>query len=111
MNLARRVKCAGGKWNAQEKVWEIPYGEVKTLGLTPLVLGIRPEHVKITQEPHEDSFEVNVSVVEYLGAETLVTFELSEDVSALASPNGFFPVKMGEKHRRASEPVPPVRWI
>ena len=70
---------------------------IKTLRLTPLVLGIRPEHIKITTEPHENSFEVKVTVVEYLGAETLVTFELSEDVSALAAANGFYPVKMGEK--------------
>jgi multiple sugar transport system ATP-binding protein len=71
--------------------------KVKTIGLTPLVLGIRPEHIKITPERHEKSVEVNVSVVEYLGAETLVTFELSDEDSALASPTGFYPVKMGEK--------------
>ena len=34
IHLARLVKEAGGKWNAQEKAWEVPYGEVKTLGLT-----------------------------------------------------------------------------
>lgn len=32
-NLGILVKQAGGKWNAQEKVWELKYGEVKTLGL------------------------------------------------------------------------------
>lgn len=71
--------------------------KIKALGLVPLVLGIRPEHIKISQEPHENSFEVKLSVVEYLGAETLVTFELTEDVSALVQTNGFYPVKMGEK--------------
>jgi hypothetical protein len=34
INLASLVKHAGGKWNAQEKVWEAPYGEIKMLGLT-----------------------------------------------------------------------------
>lgn len=34
INLARLVKQAGGKWNTKEKVWEICYGEVKSLGLT-----------------------------------------------------------------------------
>jgi ABC-type sugar transport system ATPase subunit len=71
--------------------------KIKNSDSTQLVLGIRPEHIKITPEPHEKSFEVEVSVVEYLGAETLVTFELSEGISALASPTGFYPVKMGEK--------------
>ena len=71
--------------------------KVKSYDSTQLVLGIRPEHIKITPEHHEKSFEVNVSVVEYLGPETLVTIELSEGVSALAAPTGFYPVKMGEK--------------
>ncbi|NVM17576.1 MAG: sn-glycerol-3-phosphate ABC transporter ATP-binding protein UgpC [Candidatus Lokiarchaeota archaeon] len=71
--------------------------KIKNLDSAPLVLGIRPEHIKITPEPHEKSFEVNVSVVEYLGPETLVTIDLSEGVSALAAPTGFYPVKMGEK--------------
>jgi hypothetical protein len=34
INLASLVKHAGGKWNAQEKPWEAPYGEIKMLGLT-----------------------------------------------------------------------------
>jgi multiple sugar transport system ATP-binding protein len=71
--------------------------KINSMGKTPLILGIRPEHIKITPESHEKSFEVDVSVVEYLGAETLVTFELSDDISALAAPTGFYPVKMGEK--------------
>ena len=71
--------------------------KIKKSNSTQLILGIRPEHIKITPEHHEKSIEVDVSVVEYLGAETLVTFELSEGVSAIASPTGFYPVKMGEK--------------
>ena len=71
--------------------------KIKNSSSKPLVLGIRPEHIKITPEHHEKSFEVEVSVVEYLGAETLVTFELSEGSSAIASPTGFYSVKMGEK--------------
>ncbi len=71
--------------------------KIKKSNSTQLTLGIRPEHIKITPEPHEKSFEVEVSVVEYLGAETLVTFKLSKSVSAIASPTGFYQVKMGEK--------------
>lgn len=32
--LRRLVKNAGGRWNSEERVWELPYGEVKQLGLT-----------------------------------------------------------------------------
>ena len=71
--------------------------KIKKSNSTQLVLGIRPEHIKITPEHHEKSYEVEVSVVEYLGAETLITFELSGGVTAIASPTGFYPVKMGEK--------------
>ena len=31
--LRRLVKSAGGRWDKEEKVWELPYREVKDLGL------------------------------------------------------------------------------
>lgn len=31
--LRRLVKAAGGRWNKEEKAWELPYGEVLALGL------------------------------------------------------------------------------
>jgi len=71
--------------------------KIKNSDLNQLVLGIRPEHIKITPEHHEKSFEVELSVVEYLGAETLVRFELSEGVNAIAASTGFYQVKMGER--------------
>ncbi len=33
-DLARRVKRAGGRWDAEQKVWHLPYRTVKRLGLT-----------------------------------------------------------------------------
>lgn len=33
VELQRKVKAAGGKWNYNRKVWEIRYGEVVRLGL------------------------------------------------------------------------------
>lgn len=36
--LRKLVKNAGGKWNAQERVWQLPYGEVKQLGLTKRIV-------------------------------------------------------------------------
>jgi hypothetical protein len=32
-DLARRIKSSGGKWNKEGKVWEIPFGKAKELGL------------------------------------------------------------------------------
>lgn len=32
--LRKLVKHAGGKWNGEDRVWELPYAEVKQLGLT-----------------------------------------------------------------------------
>ena len=36
--LRKLVRNAGGKWNAQERVWELQYGEVKQLGLTKRIV-------------------------------------------------------------------------
>jgi hypothetical protein len=33
VHLGRLVKAAGGKWNPQKRVWELPYREVQALGL------------------------------------------------------------------------------
>jgi hypothetical protein len=34
VHYASMVKGSGGKWNPEKKLWEVPYGAVKTLGLT-----------------------------------------------------------------------------
>jgi len=34
VDLQRRGKTAGGKWNPGRRVWEIRYGQVVSLGLT-----------------------------------------------------------------------------
>jgi len=33
VHLGRLVKAAGGKWNRQKRVWELPYREVQAPGL------------------------------------------------------------------------------
>jgi hypothetical protein len=33
INLGRLVKAAGGQWNKAQKVWILPYGQIKALGL------------------------------------------------------------------------------
>ncbi|MBI1880120.1 MAG: hypothetical protein HYR94_18185 [Chloroflexi bacterium] len=38
-DLARQVKQAGGVWKSQEKVWELPLGEVMALGLEDRIVG------------------------------------------------------------------------
>lgn len=35
----QQVKAAGGKWNSRQLVWELPYGQVQTLGLTNRIVG------------------------------------------------------------------------
>ena len=36
--LRKLVRNASDKWNAQERVWELQYGEVKQLGLTQRIV-------------------------------------------------------------------------
>jgi hypothetical protein len=37
--IAKRVKQAGGKWNAQNRVWELRYDQVVKLGLEKRIVG------------------------------------------------------------------------
>lgn len=39
VELGRRVKQAGGKWNRGEKVWELRYDQVVKLGLEDRMIG------------------------------------------------------------------------
>ncbi len=36
--VRQQVKAAGGKWNPREVVWQLPYGQVVTLGLTDRIV-------------------------------------------------------------------------
>ncbi len=38
VELQDGVKAAGGKWNAQEQAWKLPYGEILELGLTDYMM-------------------------------------------------------------------------
>lgn len=38
MHLRRVVKAAGGRWNPDKKLWELPYKSVRELGLEKRVV-------------------------------------------------------------------------
>lgn len=38
IELGRRVKAAGGKWDRTKQAWELPYQEVLRLGLTNRII-------------------------------------------------------------------------
>ena len=40
VNLRKRVKTAGGKWNPKRQVWELPYKEVLELGLKKRIVDV-----------------------------------------------------------------------
>ena len=40
-NLRKIVKGAGGRWNKDKKLWELPYTEVKQLGFTSRMVSER----------------------------------------------------------------------
>lgn len=62
-----------------------------------IILGIRPEHINITPTPHEGSYTVEITVLEFLGAETMITFEFSDGINGMVSAAGFYDAKMGDK--------------
>ncbi|TFF84226.1 MAG: ABC transporter ATP-binding protein [Promethearchaeota archaeon] len=70
--------------------------KVKEGETTRVILGIRPEHIKISPESFENSYEVKVTVVEFLGAETIVTFEFPDGISGMVSASGYYDARMGD---------------
>jgi multiple sugar transport system ATP-binding protein len=61
-----------------------------------IILGIRPEHIKITPNPHEGSYNIIITVIEFLGAETMITFEFLDGLGGMVSSPGFYEAKMGD---------------
>ena len=71
--------------------------KLKSVGDHDVILGIRPEHIKITPNPHDQAYEIDISVVEFLGAETIVTIEFPDGISGMITAPGFYGAKMGDK--------------
>ncbi|MFX1500806.1 MAG: ABC transporter ATP-binding protein [Promethearchaeota archaeon] len=65
--------------------------------INEFVLGIRPEHIIISPDPNDQSYEVELTVVEFLGAETIITYEFADGISGMVSASGFYDAKMGDK--------------
>ena len=61
-----------------------------------LIFGFRPEHTKITSEPHEGAYKVRINVIEYLGAQTVISFEFPGKIPAMAISPGFYSANMGD---------------
>ncbi|MFW9941589.1 MAG: ABC transporter ATP-binding protein [Candidatus Thorarchaeota archaeon] len=70
---------------------------LKNEKINEVILGIRPEHIKVIPKDYELSFEVEITVVEFLGPETIVTFEFSDGTSGMVSIPGFYGIKVGDK--------------
>jgi len=70
--------------------------KIKKTNEPDIVLGVRPEHVKISPESFDKSYEVKITVVEFLGAETIITFEFPEGISGMVAEPGFYKAKMGD---------------
>lgn len=62
-----------------------------------IIMGIRPEHIEITPESRKNTSEVTISVIEYLGAESLITFEFPDGISAKGLSPGQYRGKIGDK--------------
>ncbi len=95
-------------WDAQVNGTKVVFGKqeyplpqdivekLKSKGADNIVLGIRPEHITITPKVRDESYKVHLTVVEFLGAETIVTFEFSDGINGMVAVSGFYPAKMGD---------------
>ncbi|MEJ2296661.1 MAG: ABC transporter ATP-binding protein, partial [Candidatus Lokiarchaeota archaeon] len=64
---------------------------------TNVILGIRPEHINVSPAKFDNSYEVKITVVEFLGAETILTYEFPDEISGMVSAPGFYDANMGDK--------------
>jgi multiple sugar transport system ATP-binding protein len=71
--------------------------KIHSSNLKELILGIRPEHIVMKQNPFEGCYEVEITVKEYLGAETVISFEFKGKIHAMVTIPGFYEGKMGDK--------------
>ncbi|MFW9819001.1 MAG: ABC transporter ATP-binding protein [Candidatus Thorarchaeota archaeon] len=71
--------------------------KTKSKGVTDIILGIRPEHIRVSPGHHDQAYEVEITVIEFLGAETIITFEFPDGISGMVSSPGFYASKMGDK--------------
>ncbi|MEJ2250580.1 MAG: ABC transporter ATP-binding protein [Candidatus Lokiarchaeota archaeon] len=62
-----------------------------------VIFGVRPEHITISPNKHENSYEVNITVVEFLGSDTMVTFEFLDKIQGIVSVPGFYDAKIDDK--------------
>ncbi|PPA69449.1 ABC transporter ATP-binding protein [Jeotgalibacillus proteolyticus] len=84
---------ADGHW-----VMPIPNEKKWLLREDKVMLGIRPEHIKLAKES-EPGFFVQVANVEVLGTETLVTFDFGEKSQWVAKWSGQYDILPGTKLR------------
>ncbi|MFX0008684.1 MAG: ABC transporter ATP-binding protein [Candidatus Hermodarchaeota archaeon] len=61
-----------------------------------VLLGIRPEHITMTPQKRDDSYEVKLTVVEFLGSDTMITFEFPDSIQGMAAVPGFYEGKFDD---------------
>ena len=44
VELGKKTRAAGGKWNQEKQVWELPYGKALNLGLADRIVEIENGH-------------------------------------------------------------------
>ena len=67
------------------------------IGTDDLLLGIRPEHINVVMSPEENNYEAIISVVEFLGADTLLSLTITDEISIMVLEEGHFDGKSGQK--------------
>ncbi|RLE86892.1 MAG: sugar ABC transporter ATP-binding protein [Thermoprotei archaeon] len=72
------------------------YGDLLRDAPSELLLGVRPEHIKLLPGRHEEAVEAEVYVIEPLGSETIVDFKVGDNVYKLKYP-GEVALRPGDK--------------
>ncbi|MBD3198279.1 MAG: sn-glycerol-3-phosphate ABC transporter ATP-binding protein UgpC [Candidatus Lokiarchaeota archaeon] len=71
--------------------------KIKQANKDDLILGIRPEHINISPERRSEAFEIEITVIEFLGADTMITFKFEDEMTGMATSPGYYNGKIGDK--------------
>ncbi|TFG19212.1 MAG: ABC transporter ATP-binding protein [Promethearchaeota archaeon] len=71
--------------------------KLNTARVSNVILGIRPEHIKLSPNEHAGAYRIKIAVVEFLGAETIVSYEFPDGLIGMVATPGFYQAKMGDE--------------
>ncbi len=88
-----------GNFTSDPINWQIPerYASLKNKQNEEIKLGIRPENIRLSHKPQDNSIKATVGVIEPIGAETFLFADITEKRTLTLRLEGIVNFKVGEE--------------